>query len=330
MEDLPRLETPTGDRTSDDMVLPFRTGRSGITGRLVRLGAVADTILKRHDYPAAISETLGEALALTAMLGSALKIDGKLIVQTKTDGILDLLVVNFESPGRLRAYASFDKERLERMAPDRGVDQGQLLGSGHLAMTIDPGDDMNRYQGIVALSGEPLTQAALTYFRQSEQLPTFIRLAVARHYAAASSEAGDGGGWRWRAGGILLQHLTQEGGKPRREAKSPEEEGWIAGEDDDNWQRARLLAATVEDHELLDPTLLPERLLYRLFHEEGVRAAWPRRMAAHCRCSRERVERFLRRFRAAELPDLHEDDGSITVTCEFCSTKYRFAPGELA
>ena len=328
MTDASTTETHASEPAADDIVVPFRTVHSGVTGRLVRLGAVADTILSRHDYPEPVSEALGHALALTAMLGSGLKSDGKLIVQTKTDGILDFLVVNFETPGQLRGYASYSKERWAEIAAQECIDEGKLLGSGHLAMTIDPGDEMNRYQGIVALSGEPLTKAALTYFHQSEQLPTFLRLAVARHYVPGNG--GDGPAWRWRAGGILLQHLTQEGGKARPDAQSEEDEQRLAGEDDDDWQRARLLAATVEDHELLDPTLAPERLLYRLFHEEGVRAAPPRRIAEHCRCSRERVEGFLKRFGAAELQDLHEDDGSITVTCEFCSTKYRFTPEELA
>jgi molecular chaperone Hsp33 len=308
---------------TDDLVVPFRTVRSGVSGRLVRLGAVADTILKRHDYPDPVSEALGQLLALTAMLGSALKFEGRLIVQTKTDGPLGLLVVSFEAPGRVRGYASYDRGRWAEIAREGRVPgQSELLGSGHLAMTIDPGPQMERYQGIVALSRESLSAAALTYFRQSEQLPTYLRLAVARHYAT-------GEGWRWRAGGLMVQYLTRQGGLERPPAESEEDEQRLAGEDREDWQRVRLLAATVEDHELLDPTLEPERLLYRLFHEEGVRVTPAHAIVERCRCSRERVTTFLKSFGAAELADMREPDGGVSVTCEFCNTTYRFAPEEI-
>jgi molecular chaperone Hsp33 len=304
----------------DDIVLPFRTVRSGVMGRLVRLGPSVDTILSRHDVPAPVAQTLGEAVALTALLGTALKFDGKLIVQTKTDGIVDFLVVNFEAPGRVRGYVRYDKKRLPAHGRDAGIDQPTLLGSGHLAITIDQGEDMERYQGIVALSGEDLGGAAQAYFRQSEQLPSFLRLAVARHYQAGAN----GGEWHWRAGGLMLQNLARTGGKP----PAALEDDALLGDDDDDWERTRILAATVEDHELLDPTLAPERLLYRLFHEEGVRALPPAPVQAFCRCSREHVGAFLRSFGAVELADMREPDGAISVTCEFCTATYRFAPNE--
>ncbi len=310
---------------ADDLLLPFQTVRSGVTGRIVRLGSVVDTILSRHAYPEPVSHALGEALALAAMLGAALKTDGKFILQTKTDGALDFLVADYETPGKMRGYASFDKaDPTLADAKGRG-DQGLLLGKGHVAMTIDPGGDMDRYQGIVALEREPLVDAAHTYFRQSEQLPTFIRLAVARHYGA--SRPGAEPVWRWRAGGILIQHLSREGGKP---TEGEVHDASLQGDDNENWNRVRHLAATVEDHELLDPMLSPERLLYRLFHEEGVRVVPATSLNAACRCSRERIHAFLGRFGAAELSDMREADGAITVTCEFCSRKYRFAPDQIA
>ncbi|MDP1911377.1 MAG: Hsp33 family molecular chaperone HslO [Hyphomicrobium sp.] len=163
---------------SDDIVLPFRTVRSGVIGRLVRLGPAVDEILSHHAAPNAVSQTLGEAVALTALLGTALKIDGKLTLQTKTDGLLDFLVVTYEPPGRLRAYARYDKKRV---GAEEDIPHEELIGSGHLAITIDPGEEMERYQGIVALTGEGVGEAALTYFHQSEQLPSFVRLAVARY-----------------------------------------------------------------------------------------------------------------------------------------------------
>ena len=303
----------------DDLVLPFRTVKSDVVGRVIRLGAVVDTVLSRHAYPEPVSHALGEALVLTAMLGSALKTEAKLILQTKTDGPLDLLVADFVAPGKVRGYASFDKADAALAETKGRGDQGALLGKGHMAMTIDRGSDKDRYQGIVPLEGEPLVDAAHTYFRQSEQLPTFIRLAVARHYGPAQ-----GGGqriWAWRAGGLMVQQLPREGGK-RDDTVTDED-------DEENWNRARHLAATVEDHELLDPMLAPERLLYRLFHEEGVRVTPSTQLVAECRCSRERIHGYLQRFGAEELKDMREPDGGVTVTCEFCSRKYRFSSADI-
>ena len=309
---------------ADDIVLPFQTVRSRVSGRLVRLGETVDLILKRHDYPDGVSETLGEALALTALIGAGLKFEGRLILQTKSDGPLDFLVADFATPGVLRGYASFDKGRCEQVASGG---ERALLGAGHLAMTIDAGADMDRYQGLVQLDNSTLTEAANTYFRQSEQLPTFIRLAVARQRIGSDRDADSV--WRWRAGGIMLQHVAHEGGKAAEELAAAEERGSMLGEEDDHWQRVTMLASTVEDHELVDPTLSPERLLYRLFHEEGVRVQDARTLKEYCTCSRERVFGFLKRFGRKELDDMHEPDGSISVTCEFCSTRYVFDPSEL-
>ena len=314
----PRVKPAQG---SDDLILPFRTERSGVTGKLVRLGPVVDDVLNRHDYPEAVSEILGQALALTGLLGSALKFSGKLILQTKSDGPLGFIVADYESPGRLRGYASFDPAGVGSSLQAAPKDQGKLLGSGHMALTIDPGGPMDRYQGIVALEAEPLVRAAETYFRQSEQLPTFIRLAVARHFADKT--------WRWRAGGLMLQYVSPEGGIQKSKAAKDEEEGRLIGEDEDDWQRTVMLASTVEDHELLDPLLSPERLLYRLFHEEGVRAHDAIPLERYCRCSPERVETLLKSFGADELADMREPDGRIAVTCEFCTTTYRFTEAEI-
>ena len=304
----------------DDLVLPFRTVKSDVVGRVIRLGSVIDIVLSRHAYPEPVSHALGEALALTAMLGSALKVQAKLILQTKTDGALDLLVADFVAPGKVRGYASFDKADAHLAETKGRGDQGALLGKGHMAMTIDRGSDKDRYQGIVPLEGEPLVDAAHTYFRQSEQLPTFIRLAVARHYGPAQGAVQRT--WHWRTGGLMVQQLPRERGK-REDAATREDD------DEENWNRARHLAATVEDHELLDPMLSPERLLYRLFHEEGVKVTPATVLAAECRCSRERIHGYLQRFGADELEDMREPDGGVTVTCEFCSRKYRFSSGDI-
>ncbi len=315
-------DTPSGPVAADDFVLPFTTDRSRALGRLVRLGSLADDILARHDYPGPVCEVLGQALALTSMLGSTLKFDGNLIIQTRTDGPLGLLVVNFEAPGKLRGYASFDAERMVQANGQKDAASevhGRLLGSGHMALTIDPGGDMDRYQGIVALDGRDLSVAANSYFRQSEQLPTFVRLAIARYQTA-----GDDGAWRWRAGGIMVQYVSPVGGR----LPDDEDEGgnakWLLGEREDDWQRVSMLAQTVEDHELLDPTLAPERLLYRLFHEEGVRASRALPLNSFCRCSRDRVQSFLDTFQGDDIADLKDADGRIAITCEFCNEVYRF------
>jgi molecular chaperone Hsp33 len=307
----------------DDLVLAFQTVRSGVTGRVVRLGEAVNDILTRHAYPDVVSQALGEALALTAMLGTQLKFNGKLILQTNTNGPLGFMVVNYETSGTFRGYASFDAAKIAALTTGgAALDQGALLGTGHLAMTIDPGGDMDRYQGIVAIENGTLSQAALEYFRQSEQLPTFIKLAVARHFA--------GGGWRWRAGGLMVQHLTAEGGEAVPERDDGVDTGWVLGDDDENWRRVEILAATVEDHELIDPMLSPERLLYRLFHEEGVSVQPAQPVAMKCRCSREHVGVFLRSFGSVELADMRDADGSVTVTCEFCATPYRFSGDDFA
>ena len=296
----------------DDLVLPFEAERADVFGRLVRLGPTVDAILTRHDYPDPVSDLLGQAVALTALLGPSLKSEGKFILQASTDGPVDLLVADYEVPGRLRGYARFSPERVAAASLGEGG-QAELLGKGHLAMTIDRGADTDRYQGLVPLDGGNLTDAADIYFHQSEQLPTFIRLAVAKHYVAGKSRP-----WSWRAGALLVQKLTSEGGHGTEPSVFDEED----------WTRARSLAETVEDHELLDPLLPPDRLLYRLFHEERVRAYRPLSLETYCSCSRPRAEDLLRRFSPEELGDMIVD-GEVWVTCEFCNSRYSFDPASL-
>ena len=319
-ERLARRDSP------DDIVLPFATVRSRVAGRIVRLGSAADTILSAHDYPEAVSELLGEAIALTALLGAPLKDGGRLILQTKCDGPVSFLVAHYDTPGALRGYASFDAARVASLQRDGRVGTAKLLGEGRMAMTIDPGGAQTSYQGIVALEGGTLTDAAHTYFRQSEQLPTLIRLAVARHFVGGS---GAGTGWHWRAGGLIVQHVPSAGGDPRPGETPEERDARLHGDDDDDWRRVATLAATVEAHELIDPTLSPERLLLRLFHEEGVRVSPALDVAARCRCSRDRIHGFLKGFTEADIVGMREPDGGITVTCEFCSTKYKFADDQI-
>ena len=313
----------------DDLALPFRAEASGVMGRLVRLGPAADEILTRHDYPEPVTRVLGAALALAAMLGAALKTDARIIMQTKTDGPLSLLVVSCESPGKLRGYANFDAVAIAGLEATGPIDEAKLLGNGHLALTIDPGGDQDRHQGIVQLAQQTLAEAALAYFRRSVQLPTFIRLAVGKQFAGGKPQ---GRGWQWRVGGLMIQHLSPDGGaglpdlERSRDRLNGDGTGW---EDDDDWERTRMLAATVEDHELIDPLLPPRRRLFRLFHEEGIRAYDGTPLVAQCNCSHVRLAGIISRFQEDEIAGMVEPDGLVKAKCEFCSTHYRFRPEEL-
>ncbi|HKG74735.1 MAG TPA: Hsp33 family molecular chaperone [Aestuariivirgaceae bacterium] len=307
----------------DDLVQAFEVRPLGVRGRVVRLGATVDDILHRHDYPAAVSALLGEAIALTAMLGSALKFEGKFILQAKGDGPVDMLVSDYSTPGSMRGYARFDAA-VNNLGPG-DMSAGSLLGTGHLAMTIDQGADMERYQGIVPLHGGSLGDAAHEYFLRSEQIPTRLMLA-AGPLISRGKEARE----VWRAGGILVQHLPSSGPpSPLSLSSGDAPQGMIESHpEDDRWVEARLLVDTVEDHELLDPTITPERLLYRLFHQRGVRVFPAQPVSSRCTCSRERIAAVLRGFSAAEREEMREGD-LIKVTCEFCSTSYSFKPDDI-
>jgi len=313
------LPHPMMAHVAEDMVQAFQIEGIGIRGRVVRLGPLVDDALTKHDYPEPISKLLGEALLLTAMLGSALKFDGRFTLQTQGDGPVDLLVADYEAPGRLRGYAHFDREKFDRLEADGEVSEGGLLGSGHLAMTIDPGGPMDRYQGVVPLDPAGLSQSAHDYFERSEQIATRMRLAVGPLYQR--DEAG-ASGRQWRAGAIMIQHIATAGGIT---GLREEDDDSPPSDEEENWNRASILLDTVEDHELLDPSLAPERLLYRLFHEDGVRAFERSDLELSCRCSREKIDNVLASFGKEQLVDMVED-GAIKVTCEFCSTTYLFDP----
>ena len=312
----------------DDTILPFAIKALDLRGRIVRLGPAIDTILTSHDYPPPVAKLLGEAIVLTVMLGSALKFDGRFILQTQSDGPVRMLVVDWTSPEKVRACARFDAERVAAAIAENAADPGKLFGHGHLAMTIDQGPEMSRYQGLVPLAGGDLEAAAHEYFARSEQIPTRVRLAVAEEFRGGRN----GPRRRWRAGGILLQFLPNSIDRARQADLDPGDappgtEPHVVAEDE-AWIEGRSLIATVEDIELIDPALSSERLAYRLFHEHGVRVFRPAPVQAHCSCSRGGVENMLRSFPQADRDDMVED-GRITVTCEFCSSIYVFAPTEL-
>ncbi|MGE4352217.1 MAG: Hsp33 family molecular chaperone HslO [Bdellovibrionales bacterium] len=294
------------EQNDEDQVLPFQIEASPMRGRLVRLGPCLDTILRRHDYPYAVNRLLGEAAALTAALGTALKFDGVFTIQTKTDGAVSRLVVDVTSQGAVRACAQFDPSLIKAKT---GKDS--LLGKGQLVLTVDQTASDERYQGIVQLDGDDLASAFKLYFRQSEQIPTGL--------LAASHQDETGA---WHAGCLLLQRMPSQGGVG---GEALEQDTAAA---QDSWHHAMLVMQTCTESELTDPSLPPDRLLYRLFHELGVRAYDPVQLYHACRCSKEKIVGVLSGMPKEELADMVEENGKITVTCQFCSQIYSFDPSE--
>ncbi len=310
-----------------DRVQAFQIETAPHRGRLVRMGPVLDRCLGRHAYPLPVARLLGETVVSATALAATLKCDGVFTLQLKGTGPVSLMVADVlsgaagssdddaEAGREVRGYARFDAARMAAVGeaggnsgganPD-GMPLSGLLGEGWLAFTVDQGPDTERYQGIVALSGDTLAECIAHYFRQSEQLSTGLRVAVTR--------GPDG----WRGAALLLQRLPDR--------------GHAGGSDDDgreSWQRAMVLMATLTADELLDPRLEDHELLYRLFHQEGVRVFAPEAVRAGCRCSRDRVAGVLRSLGWAEV-EASMRDGVVEVVCEFCSACYQFDRGQLA
>jgi molecular chaperone Hsp33 len=315
------------ETASDDRALPFQVEGLDVRGRIVTLGPSLDAILQRHDFPAPVKRLVGEAAVLASLLATSLKDTGRFILQTQTDGPVSMIVVDVRTPGQIRATASFDETAVAAATESGRADPAALLGRGSLAMTVEQGHTQQRYQGYVPLEDETLEDAAHTYFRQSEQIPTRIRLAVAEMFDRDSDGAAR---QSWRAGGIIGQFLpvSEERVKRRDLPAGDVPEGRDASPeqpDDDAWIEAQALIDTVEDHELTDPSIAPERLLFRLFHERGVRVFAPQSLEENCSCSRERIEQVLREMGSEEI-EAAGAAGSIEVRCEFCGTHYRFDP----
>jgi molecular chaperone Hsp33 len=289
----------------DNLVQPFQIEAPGLRGRLVRLGDAVDTILKRHDYPLPVASLLAEALALAAALSAALKYDGIFTLQLKGDGPVRMLVTDVTTNGTMRGYAEVAGD----LPPASAIAESpvrSLVGKGYLAFTVDQGEHTERYQGIVELTGDSLTECIDHYFRQSEQFSAAIQVT------AGKNDAG-----RWRAGAIMLQRL-------------PDQEAIMAREErDEAWRRSVILMSSVTATELLDPTLAPTDLLFRLFHEDGVRVFEQQQINFGCRCSRERAARILASLPREEVEDLIVD-GKVTVTCQFCNETQHFSEADIA
>ncbi len=298
---VPNIVVPRG-------VTPFFLPRRPVRGRLVRLGPLAEALLTRHANPDAVTRLTGEALALAAGLAAALKFRGSFSLQAKGDGAVPMLLADCTDTGGLRGYARADRGRLgQLLASDPAPGADRLLGSGYLAFTVDQGPEQHRHQGIVTIEGDNLADMALHYFRTSEQLRCGL------HLACAKTDAG------WRAGALILERIAQAGEvDPDLSAEAQEE----------SWRTAVALAATLTDAELLDDALPADRLLYRLFHTEGVAVHRARALSYGCRCSRARLTGILEGFPPEDL-DHMAVDGDIVMTCEFCNFAFRFPREEV-
>ncbi|MFI4986980.1 MAG: Hsp33 family molecular chaperone HslO [Alphaproteobacteria bacterium] len=318
----------------DDLVQPFQIEVPAIRGRLVRLGPLVDDVLSRHAYPEEVAALLGQSLALTATLAGAFKYDGVFTLQTKGDGPVGMLVSDVTSAGEVRAYARYDEDRLAEAVREHQAGHGvqgvvpRLLGSGYLAFTVDQGSNTERYQGIVELEGAELVDCVHHYFRQSEQLDAAFKLAVGR-------VAGAGGSASWRAAGLMLQRVPAAGGQSPLTPAAAEPGFALMAEDEqrevleEGWRRALIMMGSATTAELLDPALGAHDLLYRLFHEDGVRVFRQRALRPGCRCSEERVAMVLRALSAAELEDMVVDD-RVSVVCQFCMRAYVYDRAALA
>mgnify|MGYP003576639362 CR=1 FL=1 len=292
---------------ADDFAAAFQIEGWPVRGRLVRLGETVNTILSAHDYPEPVAALLGEACVLAAIVGSALKFEGRLIVQAQGDGPVRYVVAVYGTAGPPRGFSRFDPEEVAKASEGFARPGAQtLLGKGVFVMTIDRGEDFERTQGITPIEGESLSLCAEHYFTQSEQVPTKVRLAVGQ----VTTEAGTS----WRAGGAMIQVIASDDAR---------------GSTEDVWERTRALFFTLGDDELIDPTISAETLLFRLFHEDGVRLEGARALAAVCRCSRERIVAVMQSFPPEDRAEMVEDDGKIHASCEYCSTVYEIDPAEI-
>ncbi|MFC3629038.1 Hsp33 family molecular chaperone HslO [Paracoccus angustae] len=309
----------------DDTVLPFQLDRSDIRGRVVRLDGVLDHILSRHDYPAPVSAMVAELALLVALIGPTVKLRWKLSLQVRGNGAIRTLAADYYAPerdgapARVRAWASFDPDRLDGRPPF------SQIGEGYFALLIDQGEGTLPYQGITPLAGGSLSACAQTYFAQSEQLPT--RFQLASGHSRLSGESG-----HWRAGGVMLQTLPAtpmqgEGGSG--EGGLIEAADILQGIESEDWNRANLLLDTVETLELIGPSVGPTDLLLRLFHEETPRVFDTQRVEFGCSCTEDRVRDTLSIYSAKDIAHMTTDAGIVTADCQFCGAHYEFDPQSL-
>lgn len=301
-------ETHADKMSTDDIVTVFQLDGKPVRGRAVRMGATLTQALGTR-YPDIVARLLGEAMLISAIVAQSLKFDGRLVIQCHgtNDGAVSLLMSDCTTDGHVRGYARWDADKLKEIRLDnRNPGADALLGGGTFSMTIDQGPDMDQYQGLAAIEGARLSDCAEHYFKQSEQIPTEIRLVCGQLQEPGKEPV-------WRGGGVMIQKIAEDA---------------LRGDTDEAWDTARALFQTVSDAELLDPDLTQNELLYRLFHEDGVRVVETSAIAAKCKCSRERLENTLRSFEKQALEEMAEN-GVIDANCEFCDTTYIFPLAEL-
>lgn len=312
----------------DDTVLPFQLDASDIRGRVARLDGVLEEVLRQHDYPPVIEGLVAEMALLTALIGQTIKLRWKLSLQVRGSGAVRLIATDYYGPtedgkpARIRAYASFDADQIDLIAP--GFDQ---IGQGYFAILIDQGEGMTPYQGITPLAGGSLSSCAETYFAQSEQIPTRFALTYGRSTLPGEKT-------HWRAGGVMLQHMPKASPFVASEGGSGEDglleaADILDADEGENWRRANLLLDTVEELELIGPTVQPTDLLVRLFHEEQPRVFDAQRIAFGCTCSEDRVKQSLSIYSAKDIATMTTDTGIVTADCQFCGAHYEFAPDVL-
>ncbi|WP_417250118.1 Hsp33 family molecular chaperone HslO [Celeribacter sp.] len=318
-----------GDKIAwDDTVLPFQLDASDIRGRVARLDGVLNSILSQHDYPSAVEALVAEVALLTALIGQTIKLRWKLSLQVRGNGGVRLIATDFMAPekegapARIRAYASFDRDRVAD-----GMSLSEIIGDGYFAIMMDQGKGTTPYQGITPLSETTITKCAEVYFAQSEQLPTRFELSVGKSTLAGGEES-------WRAGGVMLQKMPKA--SPHAASNSPQEReallsanDLLDGEDEENWSRANILLDSVEDLELIGPSLPPTDLLVRLFHEETPRVFDTQPVRFGCGCSEDRVRQSLSIYSAKDIGRMTKDDGTVTADCQFCGAHYVLDPSSL-
>ncbi len=303
----------------DDTVLPFQLDSADVRGRVARLDGVLDGILQQHDYPEVVEALVAEMAVLTALIGQTIKLRWKLSLQVQTKGAVRMIATDYYGPtddgepARIRAYASYDADRLTDAAPF------EQLGAGYFAVLIDQGDDMKPYQGITALTGGSIAASAQEYFAQSEQIPTRFSLSFGKSIEAGTGE-------HWRAGGVMLQHMPMA--SPLMETSEKDEVATPVSDDDkaDAWNRVNILLDTVEDLELIGPSVAPSDLLLRLFHEESPRVFDAQTLKFGCTCSEARVRNSLSIYSAKDIKTMTQDDGLVTADCQFCGAHYELDP----
>jgi molecular chaperone Hsp33 len=308
----------------DDTVLPIQLDKADVRGRVARLDGVLSGVLKQHEYPEQVEALVAEMALLTALIGQSIKLRWKLSLQVQSRGAVRMIATDYYGPtddgepARIRAYASFDAERLTTGAP---FDQ---VGEGYFAIMMDQGNGMKPYQGITPLAGGSLSACAEAYFAQSEQLPTRFALSFGKSIEPGVPE-------HWRAGGVMLQHMPKaspfvsgEGGSGEGGLLSAND--LVNGDDEENWNRANILLDSVEDMELIGPSVPPTELLVRLFHEEQPRVFDAQSVKFGCTCSEERVRQSLSIYSAKDIEKMTTPEGRVTADCQFCSAHYDLDP----